>query len=299
MPPSVSVLEAPISALGECPVWAVDESALYWVDIDGHTVHRHEPRSGSHEQRTVNGRPGSLALTATPGQLLVACEHRMLTLDWATGTTTLVCDMEPPGSGNRLNDGRCDPAGRFVVGSMYADTSAGKITGNLHRLASDGGVETLRSAIGVANGLAFDLERERMYFADTPTERVLVFDYEVETGELANERLFFDYADNAGKPDGACVDAEGCYWSASVYGWAVLRISPDGDVDRRIDLPVQKPSMPCFGGANLETLYVTTIGLGGTTPSEPGRDGFQPGATLAIEGLGIQGLTEPRFGSTS
>ena len=292
---SITALDAPIAALGESPVWCPEEVILYWVDIDGKTIHRHDPTTGTHGTRSIDGRPGSIALTSTPGRLLIASEHRLLELDWDTGAVTPFVDLEPASTGNRLNDGCCDSSGRFVVGSMYADTNAGRTTGTLHRIHHSGQVEILRTHIGVTNGLAFDATRNRMYFSDTPTERVLVFDYEPSTGALSNQRLFFDYHKYPGKPDGACVDADGCYWSASVYGWALLRITPDGDVDCRIELPLQKPSMPCFGGANLDTLFVTTIGAGGTIPSEPGRDGFEPGATLAIEGLGVKGIVEPRF----
>lgn len=292
---TITALDAPIAALGESPVWCPEEVILYWVDIDGKTIHRHDPATGTHGTRSINGRPGSIALTSTPGRLLIASEHRLLELDWDTGAVTPFVDLEAASTGNRLNDGCCDSSGRFVVGSMCADTNAGRTTGTLHRIHHSGEVETLRTHIGVTNGLAFDVTRNRMYFADTPTERVLVFDYEPSTGALSNQRLFFDYHKYPGKPDGACVDADGCYWSASVYGWALLRITPDGDVDCRIELPIQKPSMPCFGGANLDTLFVTTIGAGGTIPSEPGRDGFEPGATLAIEGLGVKGIVEPRF----
>jgi sugar lactone lactonase YvrE len=292
---TITALDAPIAALGESPVWCPEEVILYWVDIDGKTIHRHDPATGTHGTRSINGRPGSIALTSTPGRLLIASEHRLLELDWDTGAVTPFVDLEAASTGNRLNDGCCDSSGRFVVGSMCADTNAGRTTGTLHRIHHSREVETLRTHIGVTNGLAFDVTRNRMYFADTPTERVLVFDYEPSTGALSNQRLFFDYHEYPGKPDGACVDADGCYWSASVYGWALLRITPDGDVDCRIELPIQKPSMPCFGGANLDTLFVTTIGAGGTIPSETGRDGFEPGATLAIEGLGVKGIVEPRF----
>lgn len=292
---TISPLPGPIAALGECPVWDARTSSLYWVDIDGRHLHRHHPATGLNETRTLNGRPGSFVLTAETGRLVVASEHQLLELDWASGTTSVLADLEPAGTGNRLNDGRCDPAGRFVVGSMFADTGAGHRTGVLHQVSGPSAVNVLRHDIGVTNGLAFDAARGRMYFADTPTEQVLVFDYDVDTGTVANERLFFDYQGHEGKPDGACVDADGCYWSSSVYGWALLRITPTGIVDRRIDLPVQKPSMPCFGGEDLATLYVTTIGAGGTTPSEPGRDGFKPGVTLVIEGLGVRGVEEPRW----
>ena len=139
-----------------------------------------------------------------------------------------------------------------------------------------------------------------MYFADTPTEKVVMWDYDADAGTQKNERVFFDYGPIDGKPDGACVDADGCYWSASVYGWALTRITPDGVMDRRIDLPVQKPSMPAFGGPNLDTLYVTSISAGGTAPSDAGRDGVAAGSLLAIDlsSEGIQGRLDPPFAGT-
>lgn len=283
------------SMLGECPVWSVAEQVLYWADIDGRLLHRHNPSTGAEEVHELAGRPGSFVLTADPGRLLVASEHELVWLDWATGTTETFLALEPAGTGNRLNDGRCDPSGRYVVGSMFADTRAGQTTGVLHRVSADGTVDELQTGIGVTNGLGFDPDRGRMYFADTPTEQVVVWDYDTPTGARTNQRTFLDYHELEGKPDGACVDADGCYWSASVYGWAVIRVTPDGVVDRRIELPVQKPSMPAFGGSDLSTLYVTTIGAGGTVPSEPGRDGFTPGDTLAID-AGVQGRPEPVFG---
>ena len=135
-----------------------------------------------------------------------------------------------------------------------------------------------------------------MYFADTPTRIVLVADYDADTGQRSNVREFFNYGNLPGKPDGACLDAEGCYWSAAVYGWALLRITPNGVLDRTLELPVPKPSMPAFGGTNLSTLYITTIGDAGSTPSEPGRDGFTPGDLLSVD-VGIQGRPEPVFGA--
>jgi len=282
--------------LGECPVWSGPEQVLYWADIEGRAIHRYDPETDTDQAVATSGRPGSFVLTEQPGRLLVAMEHELVWLDWASGATTPWLALEEPDTGNRLNDGRCDPAGRYVVGSMWAESSAGVVSGMLHRVEPDGGATTLRTDIGVTNGLAFDQERGRMYFADTPTEQVLVWDYDAETGERSNERIFLDYTDLPGKPDGACVDADGCYWSASVYGWSVIRVSPDGVVDRRIDLPVEKPSMPAFGGADLATLYVTTIGAAGSKASEPGRDGFEPGMVLAVD-AGVRGIAEPLFGA--
>jgi len=294
----VEVAVAEPAELGECPLWSANEQLLYWIDIDGHAVHRYDPSSGLDDTCSLPARPGSMALTATTGRLLVAMEHELVWLDWSSGQIEPFVGLEEPGVGIRLNDGRTDPAGRFIVGSMFEDTKAAKRVGSLHEVSADRSTRVLRSEVGTANGLGFDTDRGRMYFADTPTERVVMWDYDDAAGERINERTFFDYSTIEGKPDGACVDADGCYWSASVYGWAVTRITPDGSVDRRIELPVHKPSMPAFGGPDLSTLFVTSIGGGGTVASTPGRDGVAPGALLAIDlsSEGISGRLDPLFG---
>ena len=282
--------------LGECPVWSQLEQALYWVDIDGHAVHRLDPSTGVDELRPIGARPGSLALTGRAGELLVATEHRLVWLDWATGSITPWLDLEDPALGNRCNDGRVDPAGRMVVGTMWPDTSAGKATGSLHRVDPDGSTEILLTDLGVPNGLAFDADRGRMYFTDTPTQTVLVADYDADTGARTNVRPFLDYNPLPGKPDGACLDADGCYWSASIYAWSVIRVTPEGVIDRRVELPVEKPTMPAFGGPALATLYVTSIGAAGSKPSAEGRDGFTPGDLMAVD-VGVRGRPEPVFSS--
>ncbi|MEO0491914.1 MAG: SMP-30/gluconolactonase/LRE family protein [Actinomycetota bacterium] len=293
--PTIRAAVTTPALLGECPLWAPDEQVLYWLDIEGRVLHRHDPSTGVNATRGMPGRPGALALGAGPGDVVIAMEHELVHFRWddPAGFAALHT-LEEPGTGNRLNDGRTDPAGRFVVGSMWADSAAGRSTGTLYRVDADQAT-AMRTDIGCPNGLAFDAGRGRVYWTDTPTERVVVADYDPATGTWENERLFLDYADLPGKPDGACVDAEGGYWSASVYGWSVIRVSPEGTIDARIDLPVEKPSMPAFGGPQLDTLYVTTIGAGGSVPSAPGRNGFVPGSVLAIDGLGVAGLVDPVF----
>jgi sugar lactone lactonase YvrE len=284
------------ASLGECPLWSDPDARLYWVDIDGREIHRYDPASGADERRSVPGRPGSIALTETAGRLLVALEHGLAFYDWDSAAYREWIALEPEATGNRLNDGRCDPAGRFWVGSMFDPTSAGRSTGMLHRVGPGGDVATVRTEIGIANGLAFSPDGSTMYFADTPRQTVWAYDYDVATGDARNERVFIDFTGLPGRPDGACVDQDGCYWIACVGGWAVIRVTPDGAVDRRIDLPVQKPTMPAFGGPGLETLFVTSIGDGGSSPMAPGQ--HDPGGLFAIE-TGARGLVEPRFGGVA
>lgn len=290
---NVEVIVAEPAQLGECPVWSADAQVLFWEDIDGRAIHRLDPSSGAHDTRTLPGRPGSFALTTDPDWFLVAMEHELVWFNWATSEVTPWLSLEEAGVGIRLNDGRTDPAGRFVVGSMFEDTRANKTVGSLHQVDADGTVSVLQTEVGVSNGLVFDAERALMYWADTPTSNVLRWSYDPVTGERSSETSFFDYSTVPGKPDGACIDADGCYWSASVRGWAVIRVTPDGVVDRRIEVPVSLPTMPAFGGSKLDTLYVTSI-------AGEGKDGVESGALLAIDlsAEGISGVLDPKFAGT-
>ena len=275
--------------LGECPVWSSDEAVLYWVDIEGRLLHRFDPATGLDEERKVPGRPGSFALSGTPGRFLVAVEHRLGWYDWETARFDEWVDLEEAGTGNRLNDGRCDPAGRFWVESMWERTSDGRFTGMLHRVEPDGSAVITRRNIGVSNGLAFSPDGRTMYFADTLHQKIWAYDYDVDTGAATNEIVFADYTHLPGRLDGGCVDADGCYWGASVNGWAVIRVTPDGRLDRRIELPVQKPSMCAFGGAELDVLYVTSIATHITEERSVRQQCV--GGVLAVDA----GIPEPRF----
>jgi L-arabinonolactonase len=278
--------------LGECPIWSAADQRLYWIDIDGRAVHRYDPATGTDETIPAPGRPGSLALTRQPGRLLVAIEGRLSILDWTNAAWRDWLALEPEGVGNRLNDGRCDPVGRFWVGSMFAPPTEGRSTGLLHRIDPDRTTTVTRTGIGVPNGLAFSPDGRTMYFADTHRDTVWSYDYDVETGEATDERVFLDFAVLPGRPDGACVDEDGGYWIACVYGSAVLRATPDGAIDRRIDLPVTKPTMPAFGGPERSTLFITTIGGGGSHPVDPTQ--AEAGGLFAVE-AGVRGLAEPTF----
>ena len=278
--------------LGESPVWSPEEGVLYWADIDGRTVHRFDPATGIDETRSVPGRPGSLVRGTEPGRLLLAAENQAVWLDWETGTTTPWITLEPAGTGNRMNDGRTDPAGRYWVGSMYQRAADELFTGCLYRIEADGSFAVTRRGIGVPNALAFDIERDRMYFADSLTRTVVRYDYDLETGAARNETVFVEFGDLPGRPDGACVDVEGCYWVAAVHGGAVLRFTPDGVLDRRIEFPVKMPTMTAFGGTGLDMLFVTSIGGGGSHPLAAG----QPRAgDLFVLDPGVTGLADAPF----
>jgi sugar lactone lactonase YvrE len=278
--------------LGECPLWSAADDRLYWVDIDGRAVHRFDPATGIDEAVDVPGRPGSLAFTATTGELLVAIEGRLAFLSFDDAAWRDWVELEPDANGNRLNDGRSDRAGRFWVGTMHDPAAANEATGSLYRVEPDGTAAVMRTEVGVPNATAFSPDGRTMYFADTHRDVVWAFDYDVDTGEPSNERVLLDFADLPGRPDGACVDEEGGYWIACVYGSAVLRITPDGAVDQRIAVPVAKPTMPAFGGPDRTTLFVTTIGGGGSHAVDPSQP--EAGGIFAVE-TQFRGIPETVF----
>lgn len=279
--------------LGECPVWSGRDQRLFWVDVEGRVIHRYDPATGVDETCELAIRPGSFALTADPDRLVVAAENQFVDVRWSTGEVTVITDLEPAGRETRLNDGRCDPAGRFWVGSTDDPTWSHNDAGMLHRIEPDGTATVVRTGVGVSNGLAFSPDGSVMYHADTNRDRVWAYDYDLDIGEPSNERVFLDFTDLPGRPDGACVDEDGCYWIACVKGWAILRATPEGQIDRIIDVPVEKPTMPSFGGPDLDTIFVTSISIPGSTPLAPGQP--LAGGLFAVS-AGVKGLPEPLFG---
>lgn len=288
----IEVAVEPGALLGECPLWSVTEEALYWIDIDGRRIHRLEPGSGRQAHRDLPARPGSIALTADAGRLLMAIEHELAIFEWEPGGVEPWIELERPDTGNRMNDGRVGPGGRFWVGSMFERPAERRATGMLHRVDPDGTITTHRRDVGVSNALAFAPDGRTMYWADTHTLTVWAHDYDASSGVPSAARRFADFANLPGAPDGACVDESGCVWIAGVGGGAVVRFTPDGSVDRVLDLPLSSPTMPAFGGSQLDTLYVTSIGPAASASSP--ASGPLDGAVLAID-TGARGLPEPHF----
>ena len=230
-----------------------------------------------------------MALTGSPGQLKVAMEHEFLDFDFDRGVWDQWLTLEEADTGNRLNDGRCDRQGRFWVGSMHEDAESGRSSGLLHQIFPGGEQRTVQDQIGISNGIAFSPDGDTMYFADTPRKTVWAYSYEPDSGERTGKEVFTDFSDLPGLPDGACVDDQGCYWIACVQGSAIARLTPTGLVDRIVELPVDNPTAPMFGGPDLNTLYVTSIGGG------DGTENTDQGHVYALD-VGSQGLPEPVFG---
>lgn len=283
------------NAVGESPVWVCEENALYWVDI---------PTGGLQRWNAGNGH-----VDAWTAPEMLACIARHSDGSWVAGMESGFFSLRPHNDGSldsellahiehsrtdmRLNDGRCDRQGRFWAGSMVLNMGANAAEGALYRYA-DGQRGPLAAQLGgfiVPNGLGFSPDGRTMYLSDSHprSQQIWAFDYDLDSGEPSNRRLFVDMNQYQGRPDGAAVDAEGCYWICANDAGLIHRFTPDGRLDRSLSVPVKKPTMCAFGGSRLDTLFVTSI--------RPGDDHDEQSLAGGVFALnpGVKGLPEPQF----
>jgi sugar lactone lactonase YvrE len=255
----IQVVSAAPAQVGEGAVWCMRSGRLLWIDAWAQQVLRTDPASGAVEAWTLPQRTGCVA-PLDDGGILVGLQSGYWRLDPATGTAVEVLTLNHADN-NRCNDSVVDPHGRFWCGTMNMAGLNGPLTGELFGWDGHGPAVRQLDRLGLSNGLACSPDGRTLYFSDSfPTvNKVWQFELDPADGTLTNQRPFFDTAILPGRPDGATVDADGCYWIAAVDGWAVLRITPDGRVDRRIEVPVSKPSKVAIGGTRLDTLFITSI----------------------------------------
>lgn len=287
----ISVLADVKPLLGEGPLWDADSARLYFIDSLGCRVFRCTEAGGEMRAWTVPAPIGSMALRRTGGAV-VALQTGFWFLDLHTGDLAPIGDPEPGLADNRLNDGKVDPAGRFVCGSMHCGET--EPTGSLWQLCPNLSITQMDSGIICSNGPCWSPDGRTLYAADSFRQTIYRYDYDVATG-TAQARLDFVRVDasRGGTPDGATVDADGFIWSATVFDGRIFRYAPDGAVDRVIEMPVCKITSLAFGGAELDRLFVTSMAEP-PLPKHPG-DGPERGALFVIDGLGVRGLVEPRF----
>jgi len=297
MTTSIDCITPPAYAVGESPVWRESEQALYWVDIPARRIHRLHPASGATRSWSTPEMAACIAFTAE-GDVIAGLESGIFSLTLvADGTVSSYRVAEPrfPLSSMRFNDGRCDRQGRFWAGTMHMDMPAAHAVGSLYRYSADGGLHgPVVENLFTQNGLAWSPDGDRMYLSDShpKARKIWVYDYDRDTGTPSGRRLFVDMNLHPGRPDGAAVDTDGCYWTCANDAGQLLRFTPEGKLDRSIALPVRKPSMCAFGGDDLATLFVTSI-----RPATGLEDQPLAGAVFAVR-TGFKGMPEPEFRST-
>lgn len=251
----------PIVYHGEGPVWSPHWGGLRWVDMLAGDV-----LSLADDGTVTRRHVGDVAAAVRPrrqGGAVIGVE-RGFALEDADGTVTHLPELWDD-RGVRMNEGGCDPDGRFYCGSMAYDKRPG--AGTLYRLAPDGSVTVMLTGVSVSNGLEWNPDGTRAYYNDTPTQRIAVFDYDFESG-LTGQRTFVTVPAEAGRPDGLTVDAQGGVWVALNNGGAVRRYSPAGVLDEVIELPAMKVTACTLGGPRLDELFITTS----RENLEPGED---------------------------
>ena len=265
------VLDA-AAELGEGPVWDPRAACLYFVDIMRGSVFRFEPDTGAVESYRIGQPVGAVALTSRD-DLVLAVRDGFARLDLGTGSVRMIAEVEHDRPDQRMNDGNCDAAGRFWAGTMALDERAD--AGVLYRLDPDRAVTVALRPVTISNGVDWSADNRRMFFIDSPTQRVDVFDFDAASGTLSGRRPFVHIPPGAGTPDGLTVDADEHVWVSLWRGGAVHRYAPDGSLAGIVHVPVTHPTSCCFGGRDLRDLYITTasIALGARQRAQQPRAG--------------------------
>jgi L-arabinonolactonase len=289
MTASIEVIANDGALVAESPTWSASERALYWLDGRSDAIYRIDIASGARSSWTTPAKVNALGLRAAGG-LIVAMKSGIATLDTGTGAFTHVVTPAPYTDAMRMNDGKVDGAGRFWFGTMHDD--AGDASGHVYRLDPDGTLATIDSGYTIPNGFAWSPDDRTMYLADSHPRTIYAYDFDAASGEARNRRPFAQTAEGT-MPDGATIDADGYLWSANVGGWGISRFAPDGTLDRRLELPVQRPTSVILGGDDLRTLFITTAARRLT----PEQLTAQPlaGAILAVR-VDVPGLSAHAFG---
>ncbi|HET7929730.1 MAG TPA: SMP-30/gluconolactonase/LRE family protein [Actinomycetota bacterium] len=241
--------------LGEGPSWDPATGRLIWVDITAEVVHRFDPATGGDERFEI-GQPVGAAVPTSGGRLALAISDGFALLDPATGAVERIADVEVGLADTMMNDGKCDPAGRLWAGTK--DANGSRPLGSLYRLGADRGTMRMLTGLTVSNGLGWSPDRRAMYFIDSPTQRVDVFDFDLDGGEIANRRTLVEIPNAWGLPDGMTVDEDGFLWVAFWGGSAMRRFDPMGGLASTVEFPVSQVTSCAFGGEDLSDLYVTT-----------------------------------------
>ncbi|RAS24733.1 SMP-30/gluconolactonase/LRE family protein [Paraburkholderia bryophila] len=290
--------EAP-AMVGESPVWRAAEQALYWVDIPAQKIVRLAVEAGQRSEWRLPERVACIAFDRH-GTVLAGCETGLFAVTLSETATadgqSLQAEARKLAAPSfacedmRFNDGRCDRQGRFWSGTMVQDMSLANPAGALYRFDERGVLSApVIDVLITQNGLAWSPDGATMYLSDShPLRRqIWAFDYDIDAGAPRNRRVFADLNHHVGRPDGAAVDADGCYWICANDAGRLLRFTPQGKLDREIVVPAVKPAMCAFGGRDLDTLFVTSI--------RPATGASEHDGHLFAVRPGVTGLPEPEY----
>lgn len=277
--------------LGESIIWDERNERLVWANIHAGEVWSWQPSASDRPRVSeLSERVGAIGLRQGGG-LALALASGFAVVDHEGASPIRIAEVEPDLATTRLNDGRIDPAGRFVCGGMDEASPQQGISA-VYSLGADDKPASLIAGVHCANSICWSPDGRIMYFTDMPTRRIDQFDYDPATGAASNRRVFADLSKEPGLADGSTVDAEGYLWNAQWGGSKVVRYAPDGSVDREIELPVSNPTCLCFGGPDLDVLFITSAWFGLDEVARARE--VQAGGIFALK-PGVKGLPEHRY----
>lgn len=271
---------------GEGVYWNPTDGLVWWTDIKGCALWSYDPVSKESHKYNMSESICCFA-PRREGGLIIAYTDRIALNEPGTNEETTIFSFETDNPHTRLNDGKTDRQGRFIVGGMNEGT--GEANSSVVCVDTDLSVKKLFGGLSCANSICFSPDGRRMYFADTPDRKILVYDYDTNTGLPSNPKVYVVMDNEPGLPDGSCIDAEGGLWNAEWEGHCVVRVAPDGTIDCIIEVPVWKPTCCAFGGPNLDTLFITSSRLmsdNETLIKEPESGGLfavKPGVTGVLD----------------
>lgn len=279
------------ATIGESPTWVPQENAIYWIDVKAPTLHRYELASRATRTWSVTSDLGGFALLADGGAL-VALRQGLHRLDLKSGKLELLARAPFDPKLFRFNEGICDARGRFWIGVMFdpLDDSAPEERGQLHSFTLNGGLQPAPDAAELHNGMAWSADGQTLFLSHSNSQRIFMFDYEVNAGRISNRRVFATIPAGLGIPDGAAIDVDGAYWCALHGAGKIRRLRSDGSVDRDFDLPVSQPTMCAFAGAQMDALYITSA-ADKLTADDKKREPLA-GAMLRMS-AGVEGIMRP------
>jgi sugar lactone lactonase YvrE len=267
MSPKITCLVEARNLVGEGPLWHPEHGALYWTDVNGFLLQRYEIASGAVRAWRFDEPVCALSLTTDRERLLVALGSRLILWSPETNIRTEFARPEQNTPFNRLNDGATDPNGAFWVGSMRNNVAADGshvdvegATGSLFRVAPNGAVTVFDTGFGITNTVTWSPDLAIFYCGCSVRNVIYAYDYDSASSSVTDRRPFLA-GHERGVPDGSAVDADGYLWNCRFFGGCILRVAPDGRVDRVVEMPVSNVTNCAFGGPDLRTLYVTTASL--------------------------------------
>ena len=271
--------------LGEGPVWDTANNTILWVDIMGCAIHQLDRKNNAFHSITTPSMIGSFAL-CNDGNIVAALQEGFVFINRNTGEISAIGDPEKHLPGNRFNDGKTDPAGRFWAGSMSLTGETG--TGSLYMLDGNLNINKKIEKVSISNGLCWSEDLQYFYYIDTPTMEVVQYDNDNSNGEISNKTTVISIPGKEGYPDGMTMDSEGMLWIAHWEGWQVARWNPfTGEKIDTIQLPVSLVTSICFGGENMDEMYITSARVGLT--DEQLAEEPLAGSSFIIEHSGYKG----------